>query len=85
MNFTKLWNQVISRAFSRCCLKACRTVYYKSKADLKKKEIGIYTNTVVERRRDAIYKALQTATMWTLGNLPQDFLEHTTMTCVNLS
>lgn len=50
MNFTKLWNQVISRAFSRCCLKKPAEQFIIIKADLKKKrETGIYTNTVVER------------------------------------
>lgn len=51
MNFTKLWNQVISRAFSRCCLKKPTEQFIITKADKKKKKIetGIYTNTVVER------------------------------------
>lgn len=50
MNFTKLWNRVISRAFSRCCLKKPTEQFIITKPDLKKKrEIGIYTNTVVER------------------------------------
>lgn len=36
MNFTKLWNQVISRAFSRCCLKKPAEQFIITKADLKK-------------------------------------------------
>ena len=47
MNFTKLWNRVISRAFSRCCLKRPTEQFIITKPELKKK--GIYTNTVVER------------------------------------
>lgn len=49
MNFTKLWNRVISRAFSRCCLKKPTEQFIITKPDLKKREIGIYTTTVVER------------------------------------
>ena len=49
MNFTKLWNRVISRAFSRCCLKRPTEQFIITKPELKKKKKGIYTNTVVER------------------------------------
>ena len=38
MNFTQLWNRVISRAFSRCCLKKPMEQFIITKADFKKKK-----------------------------------------------
>lgn len=54
MNFT-MWNRVISRAFSRCCLKKPTEQFIITKPDLKKREIGIYTTTVVERESEMLY------------------------------